>query len=234
MCRRSRRMLTKSARQPTKGRTASFKSVQSESPDGEGAEGEGAEAEGEGGEFPWMKLALAPAIVSLLRRGEYGDAVVVLARSLAPTEGAEALRYAGEKLGIDTLRTGAEWIAERGAQADVLFALVNWTYDGIKAVQHAHELGDEESRVRMYARAFADGFLEGEEADGGSAGAVTPAQKEAVELGLRDGSKTAAHLGSEAPAIGRELLRRCGDENGAKRLIMDELMKRAGLPGVWS
>jgi len=62
----------------------------------------------------------------------------------------------------------------------------------------------------MYARAFADGFLEGKNADGGRSAAATAEQKEAVKLGLEDGSKTAGSYGAAAPAIGRELLRRLG------------------------
>jgi hypothetical protein len=179
-----------------------------------------------------MKLALAPAIVNLLRRGEYAEAGKKLMKALAPTEAAEAIKYAGEKLGLKSLEKLGGWIAAHGAEADALFAIAIWEWDGIMAVPAAREAGDADSRIRMYARAFTDSFLEGERAEGGRAGAVTAAQKEAVELGLRDGSRTAGTFGEGAASIGRELMRRCGSEVAARRLIMDEPLKRAGLPGV--
>ena len=47
--------------------------------------------------------------------------------------------------------------------------------------------------------------------------------KEAVKLGLQDGSQTAGSYGSAAPAIGKELLRRFGgDDAKVKHAIMDE------------
>lgn len=198
---------------------------------GNETEDEGAEAEEES-EIPWVKLAMAPAILNAISEGKYSEAAIILGKTLGPVDVSKAVLYAVQKLGLKLAARPLEWLIERGAQANVLWSLMLWTFDGISAVQRAHAMGDEESHVRMYAKAFADSFLEGEGADGGRAGAVTAGQKEAVELGLRDGSKTAGQFGEMAPDIGRELLRRCGSEDAVKRLLMDALMKRAGLPPI--
>ncbi len=190
---------------------------------------------GEGKDVPWLKAAMAPAILDLIGQGKYSAAAIMLAKQFSPSEYFEGILYATEKLGIEIGRPVLKWLVEFGAEADVLFALGDWTYEGLELIAEAHEKGDEKSRIRMYARAFADGFLEGKNADGGRAGAVTEEQKEAVKLGLRDGSLTAGSYGVTAPAIAEELLRRFGgDDMKVKRAIMDGLMKRAGLPSVWS
>lgn len=190
---------------------------------------------GEGKDVPWLKAVMAPAILEMIREGNYGKAALTLAKQFSPSDCFEAILYATEKLGIEVGRPVLEWLVTVGAEADVLFALGDWTYQGLKLISEAHEKGDAKSRIRMYARAFADGFLEGKNADGGRAGAATVEQKEAVKLGLQDGSQTAGSYGAAAPAIGKELLRRFGgDDTKVKHAIMDGLMKRAGLPGVWS
>jgi hypothetical protein len=189
---------------------------------------------GEGKDIPWLKAVMAPAILDLIRQGKYGQAAETLARQFSPSDCFEAIKYATEKLGIEIGRPVLEWLVTYGAEADVLWALGDWTYKGLQLIAEAHEEGDAKSRVRMYARAFADGFLEGKNADGGRSAAVTAEQKEAVKLGVEDGSKTAGSYGAAAPAIGRELLRRIGNDDKVKHAIMDGLMKRAGLTGVWS
>lgn len=188
----------------------------------------------EGAEAPWIKAAMAPAITHLLLQHKFADAAILLAKQFSPSEYFEGISYAVEKLGIDVAKPLLKWLCGVGLEANVVFELVGWTYEGIKAVQEAHERGDQASRLRMYARAFADGFLYGEGAEGGRAGAVTAEQKEAVELGLRDGSATAGGFGAAAPSIGKELLRRFHGEAAARHALMDALMKRAGVGGVWT
>jgi hypothetical protein len=190
---------------------------------------------GEGKDVPWLKAVMAPAIIDLIRQGRYSDAAITLAKQFSPSDCFEAILYATEKLGIEVGRPALKWLVEYGAEADVIFALGDWTYEGLNLIAEAHEKGDAKSRIRMYARAFADGFLNGNKADGGRAGAATAEQKEAVEFGIRDGSRTVGSYGAAAPAIAKELLRRFGGDDGrVKHAIMDGLMKRAGLPGVWS
>ena len=43
-----------------------------------------------------------------------------------------------------------------GLVVDVLKVGWEWTYGGIKAVQEAHEKGDRDSRIGIYASAWAD------------------------------------------------------------------------------
>lgn len=188
----------------------------------------------EGGESQLFRLAMVPAVLALIHEGRYADAVKFVAQQVAPSEAFEAVLGATERIGLHIGRPVLKWLVSVGAEANVLWALINWTLDGIEKVQEAHERGDQKSRIRMYGFAFADGFLYGEGADGNRSAAVTAEQKEAVENGLRDGAATAAGLGENGPVIARELLRRYKSETAVKRVIMDGLAKKAGLPGVWS
>ena len=185
-------------------------------------------------EMPWMKAAMAPEILHLIQKGEIGAAAWKLVRLFSATEVVEAVVHASEKIGLEMSTRVVTTLAKVALGLDVVFVLFDWTIEGFKQIREAHEAGDHDSRVRMYARAFAEAYLYGQGVDGGMAGALTPEQKEAVKLGIRDGSRTAGGAGHEAQAIGRELLRKYGSADGAKRAIMDQLCIEAGQPGIWS
>ena len=185
-------------------------------------------------ELPWVKAAMAPEIIHLLQKGEIGEAAWKLVRLFSATEVLEAVVHVSEKIGVEMSKRAVTALAKAALGLDVIWVLAEWTYEGFKQIHEAHEAGDRDSRIRMYARAFAEAYLYGQGVDGGMAGAVTPEQQEAVKLGIRDGSRTAGGAGLEAQTVGRELLRKYGSADGAKRAIMDQLCIEAGQPGIWS
>jgi|SRR6185369_996068 len=193
---------------------------------GKGAEGavEGLTGLGLIEETPWAKAAAAPHIVDLLRRGEALEAVEELAKAFGREPAIEAVCHVLTKLGMHHLAEALE------ASLGPALMLVEWTYEGFKQIHEAHEAGDRESRVRMYASAFADGFLYGEDTPpSNAAAAVTAEQKEAVELGHRDGAATAGKTGAMAATVAKSLLKKHGGVHGARQAIMEELMKRGGV-----
>jgi hypothetical protein len=114
----------------------------------------------------------------------------------------------------------------------VLLALAKWTYEGFKQIHEAHERGDQETRIDLYADAFAHAFVYGEQGgDHGQAAlrAVTPEERHAVELGRADGTRSAGATGELAPLIGEALLQRYGDPDSVIRHIKGYLLKQAGL-----
>ena len=95
--------------------------------------------------------------------------VVLLESSGIPLPGETILVcasvYAGTQHGLD-IRVII------GAAASGALEMITFSYDGLKAIGEAHEKGDREARIRMYAQAFAACFLDGKEA-GENPGAVT-------------------------------------------------------------
>ena len=202
--------------------------------------GEGAAKGGEGlaqigviPETPWIKAAAAPHIVDLLRRGEIAEAVKAVASEVGHEKALEGLAFVARKLGMHAVAEAVEKFVEGAAFVglEVLIAQIKWTYQGFKMIHEAHERGDRDSRIAIYASAFADAFLYGEGV-GGNLGAVTEEQKEAAELGRKDGAATAGATGEQAAAIGKALLKKYGSARGARQGIINELMKKAGISGV--
>lgn len=182
-------------------------------------------------ESPWVKAAMAPAIVAQLKDGDYLGAARTLALTFSPSEYFEGLTFACEKLGLHAGVKVFARIAAMGLELNVGLELVMWTYEGFLAIHEAHEKGDRDSRIAMYAAAFADTFLSGRDA-GHNPGAITPEQKEAVELGRRDGAATAGKTGVMAPVIGKELLKKFGGAHQARQAIINELLQKAGFSDV--
>jgi hypothetical protein len=182
-------------------------------------------------EQPWLKAAMAPAIVQMLREGDYIGAAQTLALTFSPSEYFEGLTLACEKLGIEAGVKFFKHFVAVGAELNVTFEMVMWTYEGLKAIAEAHEKGDRDSRITIYAGEFADAFLYGDGAPR-NGGAVTEEQREAAERGHRDGVATAVRTGELAPAIGKQLLRRYGGEKNARQAIIDELLAKAGITGI--
>lgn len=182
-------------------------------------------------EQPWLKAAMAPAIIEQLREGDYLGAAKALAKTFSPSEYIEGLTMACEKLGLDAGVKFFAKFAAIGAELNVTLEMVMWTYEGLHAIAEAHEKGDRDSRISIYASAFADGFLYGEKAPR-NGGAVTAEQREADERGHRDGVMTAGRTGEMAAPIAKELLRRYGDAKNARQAIIDELLAKAGFTGI--
>lgn len=184
-------------------------------------------------EQPVLKAAMAPAIVAKLREGDYRGAVWLLTRTFSVGEAREGLLFACEKLGI---HSGVTWLESAGVVAGTAalgatIEMVLWVKEGLDAIAEAHEMGDRDSRIVIYARAFADGFLHGEKA-ALDRGVVTEEQRHAAELGRRDGAATAGRTGEHAPGIARQLLRQYGSEDNLRHAIMDGLLAKAGISGI--
>jgi hypothetical protein len=173
--------------------------------------------------------AQAPKIVALLQRGEYLKAFKSLA-GYAKEEIAEALAHVCTKLGLARAAGIFKTFVEYGTELNVLLALVEWTHKGFESIHEAHERGDQETRIDLYADAYAHAFLFGERG-AGQAGlrAATDEEREAVELGRRDGAAAAGATGELAPVIGHELLERYGSPEAAARHIKRHLLEQAGL-----
>jgi hypothetical protein len=180
---------------------------------------------------PWIKAAMAPAILQMLREGDYGGAIWELAKTFSPSEYMEGLTIACKRFGIHRAVPILEKWAAYGVAADAAAEMMMWSYEGLKSIGEAHEAGDRDSRIAMYASAFADAFLYGDGA-GENPGAVTVEQKEAVEHGRRDGAATAGRTGELAPVIGKVLLKKYGSAHNTKQAIVDELMKNAGFKKI--
>jgi hypothetical protein len=190
----------------------------------------GAMTGGGSGPESLVKLAQAPATIQKLREGKYVEVFKDVAKGVDPGEAAEALAHVAEKLGLRGAAGVFEKIAAYGTEINVLIGLASWTWEGFKKIHEAHESGDTENRIDLYADSYAHAFLFGE-AGGGQAGlrAATAEEHEAVELGRKEGAAAAGATGELATAIGQELLRRCGDANGAARHIKRYLLEQAGL-----
>lgn len=182
---------------------------------------------------PLMKYVDTPYIIDLLVSGHYQEVVDHLLQKYGMEYGKAAVYSAlhglATRLGLTKVVEFLEAFA--GPAAGATLAMVKWTYDGFKQIHAAHERGDRDSRIAIYSAAFADAFLFGRGA-GNAAGAVTPEQREAFELGDRDGAATAGATGDQAAAIGKSLLQKHGDAHGARQAIINALLERAGIGGA--
>ncbi|MCU1277069.1 MAG: hypothetical protein JWM53_615 [bacterium] len=197
----------------------------------EGAEKIGEDMAGEGHGVAVgaaARLALVPHIVNLLRAHKFGDAVKYVLETISFQERAEILKAVAEKIGGE-LSEHALQIFEHaclvGLVADVLKAGWEWTYGGIKAVQEAHEAGDRDSRIGIYAWAWSDCVLKGSH---DNPGAVDEQQREAMKLGIEDGLATR----DQSPELAFLLIAEYGSESNARHALEDALLKRAGISGI--
>ncbi len=188
---------------------------------------------GEAGEgSPWFKAAMAPAIIQMLLAGHYADAAKTLAQQFAPSEYLAGLEFAARKIGLDALaKLFGRWATGlMGTALNVLLVELLWAFEGFKQIREAHESGERDARIRMYSSAFAEAFLFGDSARP-NVQPVTKEEREAVSLGLRDGSATAASTGEMAPVVGQALLNRYGGPDNVKHAIIDALFVQAGMTG---
>jgi hypothetical protein len=174
------------------------------------------------------KALLLPRLVELLRAHQWKEAVKFVVGAVGYEERAELVKMAAEQLAGELSETAITWLERAvlaGAVVDVLVVGWEWTYGGIKAVQEAHEEGDRDSRIGIYAYAWADCVLKGQH-DG--AGAVDEEERRAMELGVQDGLATRA----QSPELAELLIAQYGGEGNARRALEDALYKRAGISGV--
>jgi hypothetical protein len=171
------------------------------------------------------RLALVPHIVNLLREHKFKEAVSYVAGSVGKEDLAEVLKAVAQKLQGELSEHALELFEEAarvGLVYDVLKLGWEWTYGGIKAVQEAHEHGDQDSRIGIYAWAWADCVLTGSH---DNPGAITAEQREANELGMQDGLATR----EQSPELPFLLIAEYGSEPNAKHALEDALYKRAGI-----
>jgi len=186
-----------------------------------------------GGNLPeqLMLAAEAPEIILALQHGDYLKAFKSIVWSSKEQIG-EALVAIGEKYGIPVVGKAVKLIVEYGTELNVLLALMKWTNKGLELIREAHERGDQETRIDLYADSFAWAFLQGEAGAGQSAlRAVTPEEQEAVSLGRQDGAASAGATGELAGVVGKAMLDKYGSPEGAARHIKSHLLKEAGLGG---
>jgi hypothetical protein len=197
---------------------------------------EGAEKLGEdiGGESAGVapaavaRLALVPHIVNLLRAHKFKEAVQYVVSSVGKEDLAEVLKFVAEKVRGELSEhalAAFEKAARIGLVVDVLMLGWDWTYGGIKAVQEAHEAGDRDSRIGIYAWAWSDCVLKGSH---DNPGAVDEEQRKAMEMGIQDGLATR----DQSPELPFLLIAEYGSESNARHALEDALYKRAGIGGV--
>jgi hypothetical protein len=180
---------------------------------------------------PLVEAAEATEVILALKEGKYLSAFKKVAWAHKEQVG-EALIYVAEKLGIRIVANVIKQIAAHGAELNALIALVKWTEKGFEMIREAHERGDQEARIDLYADAYAYAFLLGESGGGqASLRAVTPEEREAVALGKCDGAEAAGSTGELAGVVGKALLEQYGDVEHAARYIKSHVLKRAGLGG---
>jgi hypothetical protein len=171
------------------------------------------------------RLALVPHIVNLLRAHRFKEAVDYVASSVGKEDLAEILKFVAEQVRGELSEHALELFekaARLGLIYDVLKVGWEWTYGGIKAVQEAHEHGDQDSRIGIYAWAWADCVLKGSH---DNPGAITEEQREAMQKGIQDGLATR----EQSPELPFLLLAEYGSESNARHALEDALYKRAGI-----
>lgn len=171
------------------------------------------------------RLALVPHIVSLVRHHDFKGALKVIWESVGNEERAELVKAIVEKIGGELSEHALVWFeraALAGAVVDVLGLGWEWTIAGIKAVQEAHEKGDQKARIRIYAYAWADTILTGEHS---AAGAVTAEEREAAQKGKEDGLATRAR----SPELPFLLMAQYHTHPAAREALELELERKAGL-----
>lgn len=174
------------------------------------------------------RLALVPHIVHLLRAHKFKEAVEYVASTVTKEDLVEVLKFVAEEVKGELSEHALE-LFEKAARVGLVYDVLKigweWTIGGIKAVQEAHESGDRDSRIGIYAWAWADCVLKGQHSN---PGAVDEEQRKAMELGIADGLATR----EQSPELPFLLLAEYRNEGNARRALEDALFKRAGISGV--
>jgi hypothetical protein len=186
-------------------------------------------AAGKAGIAVATRAVLIPHIVSLLRQHEYKKAITVVTDSVGWEDRVELVKLIVEKCGAELGPIASKWFERAiigGAVADVAILGWEWTMGGIKAVQEAHEHGDRDSRIGIYAYAWSDTVLRGSHSN---PGAVDEEERKAMKLGIQDGEATRS-ANPELPFLLRAEYG--NDEDNARRALQDALYKKAGISGI--
>jgi hypothetical protein len=171
------------------------------------------------------RLVLVPHIVSLIQHHKYKEALEVIWESTGKEERVELARKAIETVGIKLSEHAVqlfEHAAAAGAMVDVLALGWEWTRLGLMSIYEAHEKGDRDSRVAIYAWAWSDTVLTGKHSN---PGAISPEQREAMDKGKEDGGDTRQNL-PELPGL---LLAQYHNEHEARMALEKALLEKAGL-----
>jgi hypothetical protein len=171
-----------------------------------------------------------PHLVDLLREHKYGEAAKLLADAATSWgERAELLRLALQKAGLKLapwVFRFLETVAKYGVVIDVLAIGYEWTMAGFEGIREAHEKGDQDSRIGVYAFAWSDSCLNGSHSNPGAVGAEL---QEAKERGIADGLATRA----KHPELPDLLLAQYGGNKlNARLALQDALYDSAGYKGV--
>jgi hypothetical protein len=183
-----------------------------------------------GGAVSWA--ALVPALIELLREHRYKEAVAYVIKNVGYEERVELVKEAGAQLAerygyslAPKLLGLLEKAALAGAVADVLGLGWEWTTKGLDSIAAAHERGERDSRIAIYAFAWSDTVMGNRHQN---PGAVGEEPRQAMQLGIDDGHATIAL----SPDLGALLLAEYGDGDNARHALEDALLKRAGFSGV--
>lgn len=169
-------------------------------------------------------IAKVPHLCDLIRDHQYGEAIKYAIDSVGWEDRAEIMKYAIERMAGEIgpkLAAALEGAAIAGMVTDVLFLGWEWTKAGFEAIREAHEKGDQDSRIAIYAFAWADVVVNGHHSN---PGAVTAEQREAMELGIRDGLTTRA----SNPGLAELLLAEYHDKSNARHALQDAVFKEGG------
>jgi hypothetical protein len=185
-----------------------------------------------GGALGWA--ALVPELVELLREHRYKEAISYVVKNVGSEERVEMIKEAAAHLAehygyslAPKLLVFLEKVALAGAVYDVLGIGWEWTAKGLDSIREAHERGDRDSRIAIYAYAWSDTVLGNRHQN---PGAVSEEQREAMTLGIEDGRDTL----ELSPELGGLLRAEYGDADNARRALEDALLQRAGLGGIKS
>ena len=183
-----------------------------------------------GGAAGW--LALVPELVELLHEHRYKEAVAFVTKNVGAEESVELLEESAAKLAerygyklAPKLLGLLEKAAVAGAVVDVLAIGWEWTTQGLQAIADAHERGERDSRIAIYAYAWSDTVMGNRHQN---PGAIGEEPQRAMMLGIADGEATLAL----SPELGGLLLAEYGDADNARHALEDALLKRAGFAGV--
>jgi len=174
-------------------------------------------------------IARIPHLIALVKAHKYKEATQYIDDTLGYSDVIEVLKIVAEHVGAEKvagIATVASDVAETGS---LVLQGLQFQYEGLKALAEAHERGERDDRIELYAEAWSSGFLEGTYTNDGI---VNDGQRKAAADGLREGKASAGALGLRAADVGKQLLQQYGKEDNARHALIDELLSRAGIEGI--
>jgi hypothetical protein len=174
-------------------------------------------------------LPKIPHCLNLIREHKYGELVDLVVKSIGWEKRAEFIAHVIEAAAGELSPLAAKWLGRAvlaGAGVDVLLLGWEWLHKGFELIREAHEKGDRDARIGIYAFAWSETVLNGGHTN---PGAVTAEEREAMKLGIEDGEAT-RELHPELPGLLRAEYG--GNQVKAKRALEVALYKSAGYDGV--